>query len=192
MKIERRIDAFGDEDFIREGIRAYFLGEGYTEARSGEEGPQHFVAAPRGLEAKLASRIEKIAREVVVRLGPLRGADEPRSVWLDYEVTSAWRLITRLDLVFFRLEAKHLSHYLQTGLREDTVRRLDRVRRPVSTAVMVNVVVAALLVALVGRVAGFSLPLLIGAAVIVALVNLISIVGFADLIVEGMEELDAS
>ena len=190
MKVEHRVDAHGEAEFIREGVRAYFLGEGYRESDGGPDAAQVFAIRPGGLDAALASRIEKLPREVTVRMGPERTVDEARSVWLEYDVASSWRLVTRLDLVFFRLEARHLETYLERGTRGDTVARLDRVRRPVGIAVMVNVVVAALLVAFIGRLVGFSLPLLVGAAVIVALVNLVSIVGFTDLIVEGMESLE--
>lgn len=189
MKVERRIEARGDDESLREGVRAYFLGEGYEELSDGE-GAQEFRRVPTGFSAHLASRIESLPRRVTVRRGPERGEDLPRSLWLTYEVSAGWRLITRLDLIYFTLEARHLTRYLDSGHRGDTSERLDRLRRPVGTAVLVNVVVASLLVAVIGRLVGFPLPLLVGSAVVVALVNLVSIVGFADLVIEGMDRLD--
>ncbi|MEZ6194916.1 MAG: hypothetical protein R3F20_04180 [Planctomycetota bacterium] len=192
MKVERRISAGGDRESILEGVRAYFLGEGYA-ARSSDEGD---TGPDLALERRpsvgtrlLSSRIETLPCVLEVRLGPEREDVDERSVWLVWTVSAPWRILTRMDALYFRLESAHLDGYLRTGRRADTLEKLGRLRRPISVAIGVNVVVTAALIALVGTLVGFGVPVVVTLALLVSLVNVVSIVGFADLIVEAMEHI---
>ena len=190
MRYERRLRLQDDPDQVREALRAYYLGEDYREARADERG---FVFERAGGRlSRFGSRVENLPTLVTVRLGALSSSESEAVsclVIFDYDIAAKWRLVTRIDYLFFKLEVDGFSHYLDTGFRRSPSQRLAPVRSPVAAAVGLNAAVSTVLVASVGILAGFHPGVTIAVAAVVALVNLVSILGFADIVIEGMESL---
>ncbi|MEE9392222.1 MAG: hypothetical protein V3W41_06930 [Planctomycetota bacterium] len=188
MRYATRIQIDERPELAQEGVRAFFLGEGYSEREV--SGDVISFEKKAGLRAAMSSRIEKLPVVVEVKPGMTdESSRRQQSVFVRYDCRPFLRVLTRIDRQYFRLEAENLGHYLATGTRRELQRRLDRLRRPVNQAMIFNVITTTVLVAVAGRVAGFNLGLIIAAAIVVGMLNAIAIIGFADIVVEAMEEL---
>lgn len=186
MKAVERIAAAGTSDDLMQRIRAFLSGEGYVETNVAVAAAA-FVRPGR----RLASRIEKLPRRLEVELsgGPDVDPTTPRGIWLRYACPTPLRLPTRIDATFFRLEAESLDHFLRRGTRIDAAARLDVLRKPIGFVVAANVLTGSVIVASAGRLAGFPLGVILATTIAVALLNVIAIVGFADVVVGAMDEL---
>ena len=188
MRYATRIAIDETPESALEGVRAFFLGEGYSERESKNDVAR--FERKGGLSDAMSSRIEKLPVQVEVQPGIVdENTGRQQSLFVRYDCRPFMRLLTRIDRQYFRLESENLGHYLNTGTRSDIHRRLERLRRPVHHAMIFNVVTTTVLVAVAGRVAGFDLGFIIAAAVVVGMLNAIAIIGFADIVVEAMEEL---
>lgn len=193
MHVKRTLVLDGPEGDVREALRAYWSGEGYVEERAE---PRAFIFhRPGGFAAALTSRIERIPASVVIRLGggrPGDGGSARTIVTVSWRLLSRLRLVTRLDRLFVELEIEGLRDYVASGRRPAVAERLHPVRSPVSTAVTVNLVMSIVLVGAVGLVGGLGFLATAAVAVSVGMINVISILGFADIVVEGMERVRPS
>lgn len=190
MHLTRALILEGEDEDVREAVRAYWLGEGYTEGRT--EPRALIFHRLGGVADALLSRIERVAANVVVRLGESMPDENGRPrimVTVSWRLLSRIRVVTRIDALYVELEIDGLRRYVERGVRPATADRLARLRRPVSTAVMVNLFMSVVLVGAVGLVADLGLGATCAVAAGVALINVISILGFADVVVEGMESI---
>ena len=188
MKKRERFILGGSASDSREAIRAYFLGKGFQETAAAED--RIALAKTASLVERLGTRIENLNTCIEVQVQPSAKIDLVESiVTLDFDIGARFRLLSRMDFIYFDLEVVDLVHYVETGARRDLSRRLDCVRRPVAVAVIVNTILSAALVAAIGTFAAVGPLTTISVAVAVGLINFVTIMGFAEVIVEGMEDV---
>ena len=189
MKVHGRFVLDGEELMVVNRLREFLSELGYVE-RAVEDGRLEFErpAAPLGF---LGYKIEELHTRLAVRHAPSRGDSrgEGTVVTLDYEVAKRFRLVTRLDSLYFELEMDDLRLFVERGIRRIPASRIRDVRTPVAMAAMSNTLLSAALVAAACVLIGFGFWTMVLVGIGVAMINLVSIVGFADLIVDGMTRL---
>ena len=179
----------GGRDDVVEGVRAFYVGDGF---RAATEDDDVLVFERLGsIRGDFGFDPSKSRGEVTVELEEV--LDDLGDVGVVVRVMGSTRAMlrfsTRLDELYYRLQTQALERYLRTGVRESAARQMHSVRRPIAIAVLVNIVFAVTVVVVVGGLASFSPPLIALLALVVAFVNTTSIIGFADVVIEGMESL---
>ncbi len=171
-----------------EALRAWYLGRGWRVREEGESRLE--FSRPFRIKGLVGWRIEDLAAALEVRWARREGNERAEvMISVEYRVDARFRLWSHLDHLYFQLEVEALGHYLRTGRRLDPTIELDRVRRPVAVAVMLNVVTAAALTTAAAIVIDLGLVAAMLISFGVALINFVSILGFADLVVSGMDDL---
>ena len=191
MKLARHLVLPMTFSNLHEAARAAFLGEGF-EIEGAADGRVMQFKRDSGWLASFGWRVEKMRQHARVEVAEgLEGEDGgPRThLAISWEIDTRFHFVSSVDLLYFELAFEDLEHYLRTGQRRSSTARLDLVRRPVVVAVLLNIFVSTVLIALVGRMTSMNTGLLFGVAMVVALLNLGAIMGFADVIVDGMRRL---
>ncbi|MCB9831553.1 MAG: hypothetical protein H6807_03690 [Planctomycetes bacterium] len=171
-----------------EMARLWLEGRGWR-LRS-QEGERSAFSRPFTFRGLLGWRIEDVAGRLDLRIAPRLGGDEgDLLVAVDYRIDARFRLWSHLDHLYFQLEGEALERLLNGGVDVDPTPVLDQVRRPVAIAVILNVVTSAALATAAGLVIDLSLLACILVSLGVALINFVSILGFADIIVSGMDDI---
>ena len=189
MEHRARFSTRTEEGDCGETVADFLLERGWQEEVSGER--RMVFIRPFHFSSWFGWRVEELPARLDLRWAEREGgAGDETLVTLDFQIVSRFRLWSHLDQLWFDLEIEALHHFLETGIRVETIPALDRVRRPVATAVIVNVVASAALVTAAGVVIDFGLGATMLIAAAVALINYVTILGFADLVVDGMLELE--
>ena len=186
MKAAQTFGVEGDEkavaakliDFLAwRGWRIERLADGRISARRGRRGLASWVA-----------RIENLPARMGIRLGDVSGEDGLRCVVaLEVEVDTRFRLVTRVDRLHYELEIRNIVEHVRHGTRPAPGDQLAPLRRPIAAAVLANAIISTALIVSVAFVAGLPAGATALVAAGVVLVNTVSIVGFADVVAEGME-----
>ncbi|MFT7619278.1 MAG: hypothetical protein ACI97A_002928 [Planctomycetota bacterium] len=189
MQVSKSLSIHGDLDTVREGVRAYFLGEGYEEDRCVDIELQ--FSKPGVWQGVFGYRIEQVGANVTIDLMPHEtDANGPIVVLaIRYDVKTRFRLLSRLDGLYFELELEALVRYLDTGMRPSVAGRLDDIRTPIAITAMSNTILTGALVATAGLLIQVELSTVLPIVFGVSLINFVSIVGFADIVVDGMDRL---
>ncbi|MCA9320304.1 MAG: hypothetical protein KDB53_06200 [Planctomycetes bacterium] len=130
----------------------------------------------------MGTRVERLPIRLEIRLSETR-PDQTLATF-EWDLRAPLHIVSRMDSLYFDLVNADAQHYLHTGICRDAADRLGHLRRPVMTAVFMNVIISTVLVVATGRMAGFPYWAIIVAALCVAFLNLGSILGFADLVIE--------
>ncbi len=185
MRSEWSFKAGGDGSSIREGVRAFLEGSGWRLLETEESG---CVFGRGSRRARLFSlRTELWPARLRVTFLPL--GPETTGLLLRFEVETGFHLVGALDRAVLESEVAALEEYLVTGRRIPPAEGVQRVRRPVMTAAMLNMVLAAAVVAWIGVLGRFPLPWIAAAALAVAVLDGVVILAFADLVLEGARRL---
>ncbi len=189
MQIVKSVVQEGHVDHIREGTRAYFLGENYTELQIDKE--QLRFCKHGAVKVAMNSKIESLPTVLDVRLIPQvdRDGHDLVVLTLNYEVKMKFRLVSRIDTLFFDLETEALQEYLETGKRSFDVGRLNDVRNPIAITAFGNALLTAFLIGAAGLLIGAKAHVIFPIALGISLITYVSIIGFADIIVDGMDQL---
>lgn len=172
----------GTVDSALEGVTPFFTGGGYEQIEGGGDGALHYVRGSRW-QRVLSLRIEKWPTTLRVLLFDI--SEEETGVLLRYEVQTGLHLVGALDKAALEAEAALLEDYLLTGRRRDLADEVAPLRRPVLVATMLNMVIAVAIITWIGVMGDFPLPWVAVAAGVVAFLDGVVIMAFADLILEG-------
>ena len=152
-------------------------------AEGEEEGVLSFRRGSR--RARIwSSRIEEWPCMLKVALQP---GGRGTIVQLAYDVSTGWHLVGALEKAVLEAEAALIRDHLRRGSRLAVGKAVATLRRPVLVAMVLNALLAMVVVAAIGTMAGFA-PLGVGlVALAVGLLDAITIAAFADLVVEGLQ-----
>lgn len=185
MKVELVFRTPGSPDSALEGVRLFFAGHGYRQVEEVGSG----LVFERGsrLQRLLSLRIEEWP--TVLRVLVFDVSDVEAGVLLRYDVSTGLHLVGTLDHSVLEAEAALLEDYLLTGRRRDLTDEVAPLRRPILVATVLNMVIAIVIITWIGVMGDFPLHWVAVAAGIVAFLDGIVIMAFADLIVEGARRL---
>ena len=139
------------------------------------------------LQRLLTLRIERWPTELTVILYG-EGHQETGLV-LRYHVTTGFHLVGALEKAILESEAAVLQEFLTSGRVRTVESVVGSSRRPVMVAVMLNAVLASVVVAAIGLLAGYD-PVAVGlVAIVVGLLDGLTITAFADIMVDGARAL---
>ncbi len=189
MIVNKSVSVAGQAGDVCEGVRAYFLGSGYEEFSYGEHRLE--FRKRKSWRSSFGYRIEQVPANLTIDLVPWQRSNGEPSVRLavSYDVKTKFRLLSRLDSLYFEMELEDLEGYLETGKRRRVAGELDEVRTPIAMTAISNTLLTGALVATAGLLVRMQLSTVVPIAVGVSLINFVSIVGFADIIVDGMDRL---
>ena len=185
MKVEFVFRTPGSSDSAVEGVRLFFAGQGYEQAED----------VSSGLDFRRGSRIQRVLSLRIeewptsLRVLVFDVSETETGVLLRYHVRTGLHLVGALDNAILEAEAALLEDYLLTGRRRDLATEVATLRRPVLVATLMNMVVAVAIITWIGVVGDFELPFVAIAAGVIAFLDGIVIMAFADLIVEGARRL---
>ncbi len=165
-----------------DGVRLFFLGAGYVQVDD-SAGVLCFQRGS-GLRRMTSLKVERwptTLRVVLLEVAP----DQATGVLLRYEVKTGLHLVGALDRAVLEAEAALLEDHLATGRRRDLGEAVAPLRRPVLTATCLNMLLAVLVIAWIGVVGEFPVAWVIVAAAVIAFLDGVVIMAFADLLVEG-------
>ncbi len=182
MKAEYVFRTPGPLDPAREGTRLFFTGGGYRPNDDGTAEPLQYVRGSRWKRV-FSLRIEQWPTTLHVLLFDI--SDEETGVLLRYEVRTGLHLIGALDKATLEAEAALLEDYLLTGRRRNLGNEIASVRRPVIVATFLNMAIAVAVITWIGVMGNFPLHWVAIAAVVVAFLDGVVIMAFADLLLEG-------
>jgi hypothetical protein len=168
-------------DSAREGVRLFFSGGGY-EPIDDAAGALRFRRGSRW-QRLLSLRIEEWPTTLRVLLFDVSG--QATVVLLRYEVRTGLHLVGALDRAVLEAEAALLEDYLVTGRRRILADEIAPLRRPVLVATLLNMVIAVAVITWIGVMGDYPLPWVAVAAGIVAFLDGVVIMAFADLLLEG-------
>lgn len=170
-------------DSALEGVRLFFSGGGYRQLDDGI-GALRFERGSRW-QRLLSLRIEEWPTTLRVLLFDV--SEEETGVLLRYEVKTGLHLVGALDKSVLEAEAALLEDYLLTGRRRNLADEVAPIRRPVLVATLLNMVIAVAIITWIGVMGDFPLPWVAVAAGIVAFLDGVVIMAFADLLLEGSQ-----
>lgn len=178
MRWERTIRAFGSESEISAGIEFWLKRARF----SGDVGG----AYQRGSKSLgwTSLRIENWPTQLQVHLRSTGSTEWLLS--LRYDIRTGLHLVGSLDHLALRTEVSLLERTLQNVRVETLEEALAPVRRPVFWAVNANMLLAVLVVLWVGRMGNFPIGAVLAVAIIVALLDGLVILTFADLLLAGL------
>ena len=181
MKAEFRFRTASSVDLAREGVRLFLLGSGWSQS-SDEAGSLSFTrgSALRRLTSLKVEQWPTTLRVLFVEID--RGQT---GVMLRYEVRTGAHLVGTLERGVLETEAVLLEEHLVSGIRRDLDQTVAPLRRPVIIATGLNMTLAVVVVAWVGMVGQFPAVWVILAATLIAFLDGVVIMAFADLLVEG-------
>ncbi len=175
---------------VRDSMRAALTDSGWREV--GEDGDQVLrFERPRRWRSLFSYRIEDLGVQARVETRDIDRGEDGRwtRVVLGFSVHTRFRLVSHLDLIYFKLLAEELERSAAAGQIQSMEQRLDNVRTPVAMAALSNVLLTSGLVAAAGLLLQLRWSSVLLLALGVSVINFVSIVGFADIIVEGMDKL---
>ena len=186
VNVGHRFRLSQSSDAVREGVRSFLTEEcGYELV---EESPQSILFR-RGSRMKraLSLRIENWPTRLSV--GLYEAGTEGTGIVLGYTIDTGIHLVGTLERSIIEAEAALLQRFLTTKERFALAPAVAPTRRPVAIAVMMNATLAVVVVAVIGLMAGYP-PLTVGVvALLVGVLDAITITAFADLLVEGARKL---
>ncbi len=166
-------------DAARDALAAALATMGFSAAREGE---MRFSRG-RAWNALFGFRIEACPTELTIGLA--EAPDGGTATRFHYEIRAPFRLGDAVHRMYLDLESETAVRRAAGATAVSPAEAIKPLRDTIRTAIAVNIVVCSVLVGGVGVLAGFPLLWVALAGVAVALVNVLTIASFADLLLHG-------